>query len=683
MPIFYIDPVNGNDTTGVGSQATPWKTIEAGATAARIAPGDEIRIAKSPDPASLGTITFTNDSAIATLATARTMEIDNCESAWSPATNITCNTVNNQYYYCQGTKGAWMQPGSSFATGVMAWKTLATATDFSAFEKISFFLRTNYNYAANSLRLDLCSDADGRVPVNSFALVTYAATGNNQYHVYDNGGPLGSGIRSIAIRALTDPGTNSVYIDNIIATNDISHHTPIGKNDGFWYPIKSISGATIELGYDTSSIVYKGTTATGAGYYQETNVIGAGANPLRCQESGSAGNITLYRGGWNFTSATQDGVTWYSAQHYHEVDGPSSYAKSYVEFQNFGMVRGDNVFYIQNNANTDRVSFKNTYAAGGGEGRMFGSYSQSYRCMDCELKGDNYWVMNDSTGYGFYLHYSVGNMKVNGNVFIHAGKSAYSHPAYMAGSKNFAFNGNLNILSVGSLCPGVELDNGSYYFKYIELKNLAKGISTGNGGPVWAEIAELKADTVTAGFYFGAYYFSFVRVGCLDLVAGNFTATWASTIHGDDQFGYIDRFDADNRWKALGYRGTISDQITGGQVEAWAYGGSGTCLYFDPSSQTNPLVHKFYIPVEASKNYKVHFWVKKTAAGADCTMTADIHGCGADITEEAVALTDAWVEYQSSTFTTDMDGFVIVRLKAYDGAVTGDIGVDSIHLEEV
>jgi len=297
MPIFYIDPVNGNDTTGVGSQATPWKTIEAGATAARIAPGDEIRIAKSPDPASLGTITFTNDSAIATLATARTMEIDNCESAWSPATNITCNTVNNQYYYCQGTKGAWMQPGSSFATGVMAWKTLATATDFSAFEKISFFLRTNYNYAANSLRLDLCSDADGRVPVNSFALVTYAATGNNQYHVYDNGGPLGSGIRSIAIRALTDPGTNSVYIDNIIATNDISHHTPIGKNDGFWYPIKSISGATIELGYDTSSIVYKGTTATGAGYYQETNVIGAGANPLRCQESGSEGNITLYRGG--------------------------------------------------------------------------------------------------------------------------------------------------------------------------------------------------------------------------------------------------------------------------------------------------------------------------------------------------------------------------------------------------
>lgn len=54
MAIFYIDFVNGNDDNDGSSWALAWKSLTNGATAARIAPGDEIRIAKSPDPTSLG-----------------------------------------------------------------------------------------------------------------------------------------------------------------------------------------------------------------------------------------------------------------------------------------------------------------------------------------------------------------------------------------------------------------------------------------------------------------------------------------------------------------------------------------------------------------------------------------------------------------------------------------------------
>ena len=58
MATYYIDFEGGNDANAGTSFATRWKTITNGATAARIAPGDEIRIMASPDPTSIGTATW-------------------------------------------------------------------------------------------------------------------------------------------------------------------------------------------------------------------------------------------------------------------------------------------------------------------------------------------------------------------------------------------------------------------------------------------------------------------------------------------------------------------------------------------------------------------------------------------------------------------------------------------------
>lgn len=59
MATYYIDFEGGNDASAGTSFATRWKTITNGATAARIAPGDEIRIMASPDPTSIGNATWT------------------------------------------------------------------------------------------------------------------------------------------------------------------------------------------------------------------------------------------------------------------------------------------------------------------------------------------------------------------------------------------------------------------------------------------------------------------------------------------------------------------------------------------------------------------------------------------------------------------------------------------------
>jgi hypothetical protein len=54
MATFYLDFEGGNDSNDGTTFANRWKTISNGATSARIAPGDEIRVMGSPPPTSLG-----------------------------------------------------------------------------------------------------------------------------------------------------------------------------------------------------------------------------------------------------------------------------------------------------------------------------------------------------------------------------------------------------------------------------------------------------------------------------------------------------------------------------------------------------------------------------------------------------------------------------------------------------
>jgi len=76
-------------SSGTGGTETPfggmnwadaWKTITNGATAARIAPGDIIRIAKSPAPVSIGSASWTNLSNTVVLENAQTLNVDMCEN---------------------------------------------------------------------------------------------------------------------------------------------------------------------------------------------------------------------------------------------------------------------------------------------------------------------------------------------------------------------------------------------------------------------------------------------------------------------------------------------------------------------------------------------------------------------------------------------------------------------------
>ena len=68
MTIVYCDWATGNDTTGDGSAGNPYKTITKASTG--LTGGDEVRVAKSPEPTALtGTLGFTNNSTAVTGST--------------------------------------------------------------------------------------------------------------------------------------------------------------------------------------------------------------------------------------------------------------------------------------------------------------------------------------------------------------------------------------------------------------------------------------------------------------------------------------------------------------------------------------------------------------------------------------------------------------------------------------
>jgi L-rhamnose mutarotase len=161
MTIFYLDYENGNNANDGSSWALSWKDITSGATAARIAPGDTIRIAKSPAPASLGcTAAWTNLSRTVTLTTAQTTTIELCESAWTagggdvatPATS----TTNKQGTYAQSLPFN----AAPQASILQAYKTTGTL-DLSGYQKISFWFRNSIAVVANNFKICLCSDLLG------------------------------------------------------------------------------------------------------------------------------------------------------------------------------------------------------------------------------------------------------------------------------------------------------------------------------------------------------------------------------------------------------------------------------------------------------------------------------------------------------------------------------------------
>lgn len=316
MATFHIDLVNGVDGNNGVDWAHAGKTMWNAWNFWDVHPGDLIKVSKTPDPSSLGiNATWSDNNKLITLASALTKNIEMCESAWNVAVNV--SQADETYYYKEGTKSRKITPAAAFVTGKMAWKSFAVQ-NFSAYSKISFWIRVSSAMDLSKLKICLCSDVNGDVIVNQ-AVINFYAYMTGWYPVVLNTGALGNSIQSVALYAVSDPGTTSIYIDDIIACNNLTLQSMIGKNiadDTFW-PIRSINDISVQIGNPqdnaTYGLVYRGVSETRT-LYQRPGF--ADRFPMSSSDywhnspshQGDDPVIEI-SGGWDPNTNTQNGIT--------------------------------------------------------------------------------------------------------------------------------------------------------------------------------------------------------------------------------------------------------------------------------------------------------------------------------------------------------------------------------------
>lgn len=219
MSTFFLDFTAGNDANDGTTFANRWKTFTSGATAARIAPGDTIRVMASASEQSLGiNATWTQDSKTVTLASALTTTITNCETAWTASANVTATADTSGFK--EGTHNAKLAIAGAFTTGLAAF--FATGTlDLSSRQQVSFWILNSAIVNTGDISLRLCSDVAGVTTVDTIAIPAIASVNQWVAFTVDTGGALGASIKSIALYVDTDlgAGAENIFLDNIIACN--------------------------------------------------------------------------------------------------------------------------------------------------------------------------------------------------------------------------------------------------------------------------------------------------------------------------------------------------------------------------------------------------------------------------------------------------------------------------------
>jgi hypothetical protein len=312
------DP-NGTVTPRGGSSwSDAWKTVNTGATTARIQPGDEIRIAQTEEVSTGVTGTFTNGSRDVTLSSALTKNIELATTAtnWTVSTNITRGTSTTRKI---GSTSVTFSIASAFTTGKVAYATIAGGgtQDFSAYQKICLYFWPNSasSLAADTYKICLCSDATGDTIVDELNLPALINVSTPQVALLNKGSALGSNIQSVAIYANVDPSTIPIAINNIFACNDFHLGSIFGPDGDCIYAVQSINETTVAIdsaSNGTTGMGYGGTTGTYDVNRISPIAFRTNSTAITFNEAGSAEARTVYVGGYNTSTNTRTGRTFFS-----------------------------------------------------------------------------------------------------------------------------------------------------------------------------------------------------------------------------------------------------------------------------------------------------------------------------------------------------------------------------------
>lgn len=661
MATRYIDYANGNnsadgstfDLSGLPTVG-PWRDMTNGATAARIAPGDIIKLStntncynangvlvadgRTTDPSSVGqTALWTNKSRDVVLQSAAvTAEIDYCESTnanWVKSTNITGSDTTT--YFKAGSNALQLSVPNTF-TGKIAYRDFGAGNvkDLSGYQQISFWIRNNVALTAvGDISIKLCSDATGDGAVNTFLLPAIPCTNNFVALTLNYGSALGSSIRSISIWMNQDRGAINLVFDNIIAckarsaADSITLTSLISKNSAkqggaeHWYPIQSIIGTTIKIDNHNNCLGnagrgYSGTTETVAIYKREcilTDITTGSANTFT--DSGNATAYIEYQGGYNSSTGIQDGETLFCGS---AMSGNGLYwvDNHYNRINWVGFVRYYNGITI-NSANQVLDDLRNIRLIGCNYAWNAGSYHMRFIFGDLYVNNNNYGILSN-----------VGIIEC-------------------LGSSIWRIAGNMNY----------GLNNGGIYNKFVDIdyKN--------NGDSIWVYCADTLINNLTS--VDNAGYVFYLRGGKVSVKSLTYNET---TIAGSEDYLFhhaaITNINGSFGGRIIkGSAGTIyADTIDG---YTWKF-----CPTNSGLSAINPLRHTVaQIACAANQQVTVSAMMKRDNTGLNFYLVCpggQIAGVPSDVSANVTSGADIWQQV-TLTFTPSEAGVVDIEVRAWGG----------------
>jgi hypothetical protein len=269
-----------------------------------------------------------------TVTPAFTKAIDMCETAW---TGVNSGVVARTAVATDAKEGSYcMQitaPASPATATEYAYYAISS-TDFSLYDKLTFWIKNEVAVLATHWKICLCSDNAGATIVDTFEIPAIPSTGQwvPLTIARTGGGKLGNAIQSIALWSATVAPTASKYLRvdcfNAATTVGLNQQSMISKSSlarstytsGLWYCLQSINGNTLLIDNDVNCLAtagrgYTGTSETVACYLRETikTAMATVNNTViqEVQDSGTSSGNILFIGGFNTSTSIQDGTTFF------------------------------------------------------------------------------------------------------------------------------------------------------------------------------------------------------------------------------------------------------------------------------------------------------------------------------------------------------------------------------------
>lgn len=766
MATFYLDPVGGNDASNGTSFANRWQSLTSGATAARIAAGDTIRIIKSDDATSLGqSASWTDGSQTVTLTSAVTATVLAATAAWTTVTNTTSTTSTNRKL---GSTSSSLSVASGFTTGKSHYAATGTI-DLSGYQQITFWIcQTSGTLASGDgeLSLRLCSDTTGDTAVDTFSVPRIRALNQWQAYTINKGSALGSAIQSISLALNNDRGAQTFLINNILAVkaassaDSLSLTSLIGKGTGDepWFPIQSISGTSVILGtagpnYNLSASgtppKYSGTTESVTTYKRQplvmpssfvaTTVTGISFGTVT--DSGSAGSVITFSGGWNATDmSTQTGDTYLSG-----VNGFGACvyatAKSYVTFEKLNPVNFASGYTLASTTNNFTITARDVSGNAnygiwldavtqGSEGPYQNTFTVTNVC--CAGNADGFGLYNTYSAHDNTYTFTNLNSNWNHGVMYGSGTSG-SSPNGAAQETISATNINRNgtngvrayALSNSRFTIGTCANNANAQFVggspgtaypprmqgcYVKVTSTI--IASASSVGIDLEASSNNTFDLTGATISGGAYGIWAYFGCHNnkFIGGSFSSNstadircegagavvcLGTTLSSTTKTQIVDTIGAGSSIIMQKYGGTADDHrhfYGKGTITSDAttrHTASGISWKLAPTSAvlanaTYPLTLPVgRVAVGASALVTAKVWVYRSNTGLTTKLVCkggQIAGVSADVTDSASGSASTWEELEI-TFTPSEAGVVELEVQTY-GGTTYNVYVDDLTVTQ-